>query len=376
MDRLTLRHCKQLQKTPSINPLTGHTIKIGGPTFLTLQEKCEELQRKHKNGTTSPIPLHTIQDFKPIIISQLTILLEDEIAQGNYFKARAYEKVIKGLQLIDYPVLAWKDISHVQGIGGKIEAKIKEILKEGQLFRAQEIQSNPRTASLLELMQVHGIGDAKARQLYKQGIYSIQALRVAVKETPGILNDVQKIGLKYVEDFQERIPREEMDLHYALLHEVMSKFGLRFEIVGSYRRGSDSSGDIYVLVYSNKADKGSVLVFYQLIDILQHIGYLTDTLAEGSKKYMGVAKLPDHRGHRRIDLNLTSKEHYPFALVHTTGSDHFNIMLRTVAEEKGYRLNEYGLQPLKRGLEVPEIRSERELLHFLIGRYVKPEDRK
>ena len=45
-----------------------------------------------------------------------------------------------------------------------------------------------------------------AQKLFKEGIKSLDDLR----KNQDKLNHAQKIGLKYVKDFEERIPRKEM----------------------------------------------------------------------------------------------------------------------------------------------------------------------
>jgi nucleotidyltransferase/DNA polymerase involved in DNA repair len=53
---------------------------------------------------------------------------------------------------------------------------------------------------------VWGVGPVKAKQLYDAGIRSIEDLR----KKQHLLTDMQKIGLKYHEDFSEKIPRDEV----------------------------------------------------------------------------------------------------------------------------------------------------------------------
>jgi DNA polymerase beta len=127
--------------------------------------------------------------------------------------------------------------------------------------------------------------------------------------------------------------------------------------------------------------------FYRLIETLKKSGYLVATLAEGEKKYMGVAKVKgthsarSGRGKddpaRRIDLMLTPRSEYPFALLYFTGSKAFNIRVRRAALEKGLSLNEYGfsVSEVSDRKRIPKIESEHQLLEYLLGRYIKPEDR-
>ena len=128
MEELTLRDCAKFEKAPNVNPLTGHTIEIGGPTYLSLQEKCQELRRKHASSIRHTSEVNP-NNLKQLILSELDTLRKEEIANKNRFKVQAYDKVIKGIQLIDYPITRWEDLMHVEGIGKKIEAKIKEIIR-------------------------------------------------------------------------------------------------------------------------------------------------------------------------------------------------------------------------------------------------------
>jgi DNA polymerase beta len=373
METLTLKHCKQLLKHPNINPLTGHSIKVGGPTFLNLMEKCDELKRKQQAPIRHIDTINT-NNLKSLILSELDTLRKEEIANKNTFKVRAYTKVIKGIQLIDYPITTYKDVQHVEGIGSKIESKIKEIIREGQLFRAAEIRAHPRSSALEELMTVHGIGPSKAKELYKQGIYSIADLKREINNTPDLLNQTQHIGLQYLEDLSQRIPREEMDQYRKILEKVTQGTPFIFDIVGSYRRGADSSGDIDVMMTLPLSVKPAAQVseFYNLVQLLEDKAILVASFAYGSTKYMGVAKLPNHPA-RHLDLTLYSRDVYPFALLHWTGSREFNIRLRKIALEKGYSLSEYGLSSTKG--RVPKLETEHQILEFLLGYYVEPKDR-
>jgi DNA polymerase beta len=339
---------------------------------LDLVEKCNELRRKKQTqGHLSSSSRRIIRDFKPLILRELETLRREELANKNFIKERAYAKVIKGIQPIDYPILIWEDLKNVSGIGKKIESKIKEILREGYLFRAQEIRVHPRTAIIEELMTVHGIGGSKAKELYQAGIRGIKDL----EKYPELLNESQRIGLRYYDDFRKRIPREEMDLHARVLKEATANSPFRFEVVGSYRRGANSSGDIDVLLTLPPSVKNPITLFYDLIQSLREGGYLTDTLAEGVKKYMGVAKIPYHP-YRRIDLLLTPQIEYPYALVYFTGTKAFNIRLRLAALEKGYSLSEYGLvSKVKRKENDKIFLTERDLIEFLLGKWVQPTDR-
>ena len=62
----------------------------------------------------------------------------------------------------------------------------------------------------LAFQTIWGVGPVTARALYEHdNISSIADLRARVVAQPGLLNENQRIGLKYYEELQQRIPRAE-----------------------------------------------------------------------------------------------------------------------------------------------------------------------
>ena len=74
-------------------------------------------------------------------------------------------------------------------------------------------------------------------------------------------------------------------------------------------------------------------------------GIIIETLANGKKKFMGIAKLNKNGFNtaRHLDIIDTSKEQYPFAQLYFTGSGGFNSAMRAHALTLGFSLNEYTL---------------------------------
>ena len=233
-------------------------------------------------------------------------------------------------------------------------------------------------AALDALQAIYGVGATKANDLIESGITSIEQLRRELKTTPKLLNDKQKIGLKHYEELLERIPRIEMEEHEDILRQLTpNESDFHIEIVGSYRRGAESSGDIDVLICipENMSMSEAIEHFNMYIKLLEGFGYITDILAQGDKKCMAVCKVYNGK-HRRLDLLLTPTSEYPYALLYFTGSDRFNVMFRQMTLDKGYRLNEHSLTPIRDDVPpVPSIKTERAIFSFFKLDYVKPSDR-
>lgn len=317
-------------------------------------------------------------DKKEIILKNLQYLKQIELNNKQPFKARAYGKVIQQIQTMDCPITDVSDLEKLDGIGKSIHAKIVEIIENGHLDATKgAIEDTHHELNIMEdLMKIQSIGPVKAKDLItNHGIKSIEDLR----NHQDLLNDKQRLGLKYYEDINQRIPRAEMVKHYNFIKKTIDSISdntVQFEITGSFRRGLSSSGDIDLLITYDP--KSNINYFDAIIESLKKQGYLVDDFGFGEKKYMGMSKLPRHKHNRRIDIMYTEPSRYPFALLYFTGSQKFNIAMRNRALELGYSLNEYGLK--KAGSEKTDVikkqfASEQEVFDFLRIRYVSPEDR-
>ena len=215
-------------------------------------------------------------------------------------------------------------------------------------------------------------------------------LKETLKKTPDIINNKQKIGLKYHYELQKRIPRTEINKYKDKIGELCSKVSrnIVMSINGSYRRGMSTSGDIDILITSKKNGDDTGKLRGKLIKELKKSGIIIETLAGGKKKFMGIARLKTE-GYtiaRHVDIIDTSKEQYPYAQLYFTGSGGFNSMMRTHALTLGYSLNEYTLshKNTKKPIETTLIQSklgketieeERDIFDFLEMIYVAPGDR-
>ena len=315
-------------------------------------------------------------DYKDIIIEALDIMRKKEVAEKSttsQFKVRAYQKVIKQLKEYEGHITSYNDVKGIDGIGEKIALKIKEILETGQLKAAERTKKEMNMDAYDSLMKVYGIGPVKARALIEEGITSIEELR---KVAHTHLNDNQQIGLKYYEDLLERIPRTEMYIHEQTLKEALPHF-LKGELVGSFRRCAESSGDIDMIIkYSEKTThKMSTAAFHKYVNNLTEYGYIREVLAVGDKKCMAICQLNGGKA-RRLDLLLTSEKEYPYAIFYFTGSDKFNIAFRQFALDSGYTLNEHSMTPLTSKAITPlGIKEEVDIFDFLGLQYVEPHRR-
>jgi len=340
----------------------------------------------------------TSKDYKQTIIDSLDILRKRDLADKSPFGARAYAKVITQLKNFDGPITSYEDVQGINGIGEKIQKKIKEILETGVLASAEKAKELYNIDALDAFQNIYGVGPAKATELVKAGYTNITQLREAIKKNPKLLNDKQKIGLKYYEDLLERIPRDEMEEHRDILDALkpVEMEDYETEIVGSFRREAQNSGDIDVLIRvpdgtDAKTAKENLALY---VKMLEGFGYIEEVLALGEHKCMAVSRIDeellselDERRYmaigrmyngkaRRLDLLMTPDEEYAYAILYFTGSDRFNVAFRQYALDKGYTLNEHTLTPIRAGVpSVPYMKTEKDIFKFLGLRYIEPSKR-
>jgi DNA polymerase (family 10) len=115
--------------------------------------------------------------------------------------------------------------------------------------------------------------------------------------------------------------------------------GVRFEVVGSLRRGTETCGDIDILATSAPAAGGppddaglAALQAFTAFPLVERI------LGDGGTRASVLI-----RGGFQVDLRLIPPESRGAALQYFTGSKAHNIALRDRALERGLRLSEYGL---------------------------------
>ena len=312
-------------------------------------------------------------DYSAAIIDALDTLRKRDVADKQPFKAKAYQKVIAQLQTGTSAIHSWEDLKTVEGVGEKIRKKIDEIFATGVLASAERTKASGTLSALEAFQGIYGVGPAKASALVKAGIKTVEDLRSAAAADPSILNTNQTLGLRYYEDLLQRIPRAEMDEHAALLSKACPS-SLTMDIVGSYRRGAASSGDIDVLL---KADtKVSASAFKKMVENIKAAYPIVEILALGPKKCMAIIKLGPTATARRLDLLLTPSAEYAYALFYFTGSDKFNVAVRSHALELGYSLNEHTLTVIEQSMPAPPLmESEEDIFGFLCLKYIPPTER-
>lgn len=299
--------------------------------------------------------------------------------EDKKWNLRALSNAIHSISKFDEEIISGNQLKEkIKGVGEKIAKKIDEILLTGTLKELPELNYNDNNNKSLEkLLLITGVGNVRAKKWISMGIIDINTLKQAIQDKVITTTHHIDLGIKYYEDFQKKIPKEEIDEIKILLNNAMKKIDnqLIFEICGSYRRGLPESGDIDILVsHPNYIQNISEKKFLdKIIKELTKSNFIIDNLtSKGATKFMGVCK--KNQISRRIDIRVVNYQSYFTSIIYFTGSKEFNIFLRNKALAKNYTLNEYSLTNLHTNEDF-SIESEEHIFKILETPYLKPNER-
>jgi DNA polymerase/3'-5' exonuclease PolX len=292
------------------------------------------------------------------IIKMLQHLITYYEEKGQY-QAIVYKKAVNVIKKLP-EITDVNDIPGGNGIGPGIKSKIDEILKTGNLSILED--QNLKIKVIEELCTIRSIGPKTAGKMYDAGIRSIKDL------TNYKLTAAQQLGLKYRIDLNKRVPREYITQFHEYIKSIIPK-KWNTDIVGSYRRGLETSGDIDLLI---SADGPIPVDIDPLITKLRMNGYLVGSYSKTSRTMSGIIMLNGMAC--SLDIKSYTTDEKPFALLYFTGSGNFNVIMRTYALKHGFKLSDTSLIDEKTGTMI-SCKTEKSIFAALNLPYVKPVDR-
>ncbi len=305
-------------------------------------------------------------------LERIALLLE--LRGENPFKIRAYRNGARALELLegDLGTLVREDkLKGVPGLGEALREKITTLVQTGNLPYYEELRAQ-FPPKLFELFDVPGLGPKKIKALYdKLGVASAADLEKACKD--GKVADLEGFGAKTQEKLLHALDSlkqgagrhlSSVAAHAATtLYDVLRSHPdtIRISVGGSTRRRNDTVHDIDLIVSSKKPTEISrAFRSHPLVE---------SVIAAGDTKSSVVLA-----GGIQADLRVVTDDEYPFALNYFTGSKEHNIVLRGLAQERGWTLNEYRLAPTKAGVPaIPKIHDESDLYALFGFDYIEPE---
>jgi DNA polymerase/3'-5' exonuclease PolX len=339
--------------------------KEPSPKKSSSKESSPKEPGPKKSSPKEPSPKK--RDLKKSIIRHLAVIRDFEKMNNNTYKAKAYTIVLAQLYGYKGEISNYKDFEDNIKAGDRINKKVKELIDTEKIkYEEENIKKDANYYFQIELRKIYGIGDSNIDKLLKAGIKSIDDL----KKNTHLLNEKQKIGLKYYDDLNKRIPEEEYLKHKKILEKDLKLNDITYDFAGSFRRGNSSMGDIDVLIMKN--DNFDLPTY---IKKLQDSEYIKEVLALGKVKFSGIVKLDDASIARRIDILVSPENEYYYSLLYFTGSAEFNVGMRNYIKSKyGISLSEHGFD--KDVIKIPAMNKEKDIFNFFNIKYVEPAKRK
>jgi len=270
-----------------------------------------------------------------------------EIQDANPFRVRAYRNAARTIRDFPEPIAdlvrtGTKDLTDIPGIGDDLAEKITAIVTTGELPLRKQLASK-LPAELLDLLRIPGLGPKRVKLLYKKlKVKSAGDLAAALDK--GRIQKLKGFGPKMEEKIRAGLGQAQVGERRMLLNEAETQAtavlayleaggGIgQIEVAGSYRRRRETIGDLDIVVTSEGKDSATVMNRFVAY------GEVAEVISKGETR--ATVKL---RGGLQVDLRAVEPDAYGAALLYFTGSKAHNIELRKIAQEKAYKLNEYGL---------------------------------
>ena len=292
------------------------------------------------------------------------------------FRAIAYENAAKMLFNMSEDISFYKDVKTLDelgGIGESIASKILEYLHTGKIKTYEQLKKKV-PFELLELMNITGFGPATLRTLHKQlHINTKEDLIDALQHNR--LSKLKGFGPKKISNMMQALKLEKENKKRLALADA-EKIGNKLlalvktfpgvqhaELAGSLRRRKETIGDIDLIITANEKDRKKIIAKILKLPDIEKV------IVAGQTKASIVLKAEQIQ----VDIRIVSDHEFGSAMLYFTGSKEHTVKLRTIAKERGLKMNEYGVF---NGLgERIAGNTEEEIYQTLNMNYILPEER-
>ena len=289
-----------------------------------------------------------------------------------FFKTRAYRIAAQTIESLDDDIeklVNQGSLELIPGVGEALAKKITELVKTNKLEYLERLKKEV-PISLINLLKIPGLGPRKVSVLYKKlGITNIESLKIAAEK--GELRSLEGFGEITERNILRGIQLLEKTSGRVLLN-VAYEDGIKYRnylqnckkiskvnIAGSLRRMKETIGDLDILTCSSHPD-AAMEYFINYPEVAQ-------VLAKGTTKSSVLLK-----DNLQVDIRIVEEKSYGAALQYFTGSKDHNVVLRSLAIKKGFKLNEYGLFDKKNEKYVAG-KTEEEIYKKIGLQYIEPE---
>ena len=258
---------------------------------------------------------------------------------------RAYRNAARSIGELGSDVTALMQrgttLTDIPGIGEDLEKKIQEIIETGKCEFLERLHEEIPPA-IRELLKVPGLGPKRVKLLWHAlHIHTLEQLLQAAQE--GQIQPAARLRRKNrAEDHRDGAGSAEPGAPLQArgrrsVRRSADPCSLRkvtgvdqVTVAGSFRRMRETVGDLDIVVTAESGDA--------VMDRFVTDKEVKEVLAHGPTRSSVLLKIG-----LQVDLRVVPNESYGAALVYFTGSKAHNIAIRRIAQNKGLKLNEYGV---------------------------------
>lgn len=282
--------------------------------------------------------------------SEIARLFEDladrlEISGANSFRVRAYRQAAKTIgewpeSLAAMSTTNPSQLVSIPGVGKDLADKIVVIAQTQSLPQLEEIRAQVPDG-VVEMLRIPGLGPKKIAALYQElKVGSLMDLKAAVQA--GQVAKLKGFGEKTAKSILEGLEQAATAGNRAYMAEAKieaDEIVASLEAIpgvgqvtaaGSLRRRKETVGDLDVLATASNATAA--------MDALASHRLVASVMVRGETKQSVRLK-----SGLQLDLRVVPEESYGAAMQYFTGSKEHNIVIRRRAQERGLKVNEYGV---------------------------------